>query len=104
MERRAAVRIVFGAQISSVCLDDGTTDRETEAEPFGFRREKRRKYFVELVCAEAHTGIPHRDSYHALARFSAYQHCAFGRRALSHGVEGIQKEVQKHLLELHPVA
>ena len=98
MKRSAAPRCGAHIDFSRVLLDDAVAYRQAQpgASATGFGGEKRIKDLVNVFAGNAVAGV---DDFHfhaaVVGRRAHFQHSA-GR----HGVAGIQKQVQEHLLQL----
>jgi membrane-associated phospholipid phosphatase len=103
MERRAAIRVVLGPDLSAVGGDDRAADREAQAEALVTERHERLEHPLELPVGNAGAAIGDREPDEAVAVHRRDEEAAFGRGRAIHRVAGVHQEVQHDLLQLHPI-
>ena len=102
---RAPIRSVRSPQPPAVRSDNGLADREAESQSLLFRRKKRIENPLELLGIDASAAIENRCLNRTVLRIELddYFYPAVAGRVCIHRLAGIQYQVQKHLLQLHPV-
>ena len=86
-------------------FDNRAADREAHAHAVGLRRVEGFKETRQALRAQPMAGIPHRDA-HALRLDTRGADVLFAVAVLNaaHRLDGIDDQVQHHLLQLHPIA
>src|SRR5579859_4592515 len=100
-ERRARSWIAFHADFAGMLLDDAVRDRKSQPSaallPFGRSRLCREKWIVNALNVfrcDPRAGIGDSNAYHLAVACGHFQ-----LTAARHRVFGVEKQVQKHLLQ-----
>src|SRR5271154_7454066 len=86
-------------------FDNRAADREAHAHAVGLRRVEGFKETRQALRAQPMAGIPHRDAYALrLDTHGADVYFAVAVLNATHRLDGVDDQVQHHLLQLHPIA
>jgi hypothetical protein len=98
-----AIGIAIGPNPAAVPLNDGSANREAQAQPFRLRGVKGVENGFQLFGWYRFPRIAHGGFQHAAFDFRANFHAAGLRFNVFDRFGGIQNQVHQHLLDLRPV-
>src|SRR5262245_22650448 len=99
MKRRPWATIARRPYTASMCLDDGSTNREAHAHAIRFGRKERAKQFILYFWIDAASHVLHcDDDFIDSIAFRSNQELPRRVGSVRHGLNPIHDEIDDHLL------
>jgi len=96
-------RLVFGVHSTMMPFDDRPHDREPHPQPGLLRREEGLECMQLRLGREPGSGVADEDFRLVSTRRASAHHDLASARLCSHGVNGVERQIEDDLLQLHGI-